>query len=186
MAAFNRRDRRIRGPVIYPQQVRQQHRRGDEEHPAQPEHGGDRAAGQRPQRVAEKHRRGGDAVNRGALGPRDETPDQRIGGRQNAADEEADAEALGGERPIALGEGLRQGGQTRPQQTDKQHPAITDQIAPVAEKRGGNDIGEPGHRKGDAAQSGEVGTGADQLLDEQSHNRLNRAHPELRHHKHEK
>jgi hypothetical protein len=74
-------------PVIYPYEVRQQHRRGDEEHSAQSKHGRDGAAGQWPQRVAEKHRRRGDAVDRAAFGSRDKPPDHRIGGRQNAANE---------------------------------------------------------------------------------------------------
>jgi hypothetical protein len=86
---------------------------------------------------------------------------------------------------VILGEGLRQGGQRRTQQADQQYPAIADHIAPIAEKRRRNHIGEPGDRKGDAAQGREIGARADHLLDEQSHHRLHRAYTELRHQQHE-
>jgi len=96
------------------------------------------------------------------------------------------AKTLGGEDPVAVSESLRQGCQTGSEQRDQQHPAIADLVALIAEEWGGNDIGKPGDGESDAAQRREVGPIADQLLHEQRHHGLHRAHPELRHQQHEK
>src|ERR1700739_309910 len=66
---------------------------------------------------------------------------------------------------VILGEGLRQCRQGRAAEAGQQYSAVADPIAAIAEKRRRDDIGEPGHRKGNAAQGGEIRARADQLLD---------------------
>jgi hypothetical protein len=50
-------------------------------------------------------------------------------------------------------------------------------VAAVAEERRRDDVGEPGDRKGDAGQGGDVGAYPDHLLDVERDHRLHRARP---------
>jgi len=85
----------FRHPAIYPQKIREQNGGRHQKHPAHPKSGGDRAAGKRPNRIAEKHCRGGNAVDRPALRSRYKPPDKSIGRREDTADEQPDGENAG-------------------------------------------------------------------------------------------
>src|SRR5438876_585456 len=80
----------FRDPVIDPEKVGGHDNGRHQEHPVEAEGGGDCAAEQGPERIAEKHRRRGHAVDGAALGARDKPSDHRIGGGQQSTDKQAD------------------------------------------------------------------------------------------------
>src|SRR5580698_479331 len=141
---------------------------------------GDRSTEQWSGEHPQERRARGESEDLGAPFERKEPANERVCGRQDAAQKQPHAEAQRDECGEIMREGLRNRKRGDADKRNQEHAAITGSVAAFAQERRRDQVGETRYRKRQTGRGGKPGHVAGERLHEERHDRLHAESDDLR------